>query len=133
MSPDFRISAKQQDQPPTGWIDLKSNASLSEADSIYTIDSRNSYGLDLVDLADLESLYTPSLDWEAIEGTNEKRIVTPSFNQGPGGMLDDSQAVTTLESDIVYPTTLRVSFVVFSLAISIFVVALDRTIVATAV
>jgi hypothetical protein len=127
MSPDFKISAKQQDQ---GWIDLKSNASLSEADSIYTIDSRNGY---VLDFADLESLYTPSLDWEAIEGTNEKRIVAPSFNQESGGMLDGSKAVPTLESDIGYPTTLRVSFVVFSLAISIFVVALDRTIVATAV
>ena len=130
MSPDFRISARQPDQSPTAWGDLKSNASSSEAASIYTINSPKRYGLDLVHS---ESLYTPSLHWEVIEGTNEKRIAIPSVSQSSSGMSSGSQTVTTLESDIVYPSTLRVSFVILSLAISIFVVALDLTIVATAV
>jgi hypothetical protein len=129
MSPDFKISARQQDYSPTPWIDLKSNASSSEAASIYTIESRKRY---VSDLADLESLYTPSLHWEDIEGTNEKRIVRPSFSQRSEGMSSGSETVNTLESEIVYPTTLRLSFVILSLAISIFVVALDRTVIATA-
>ena len=84
------------------------------------------------DSVDSDSLYTPSLHWEDIEGTNEKRIVTPSFSQRSGGMSSGSATINTLESEIVYPTTLRVSFVILSLAISIFVVALDRTVIATA-
>jgi hypothetical protein len=129
MSPVSQTSARQQDYSPTAWIDLKSNASSSETASIYTIDSRKRRILDLVDS---ESLYTPSLHWEIIDETNEKQIVAASFGQKPGAMWSGSQTVTTLESDIVYPPTLRVLFVFLSLAISIFVVGLDRTIVATA-
>src|SRR5205809_1009531 len=82
MSPGFKISAKHQDHSPPAGIDLKSNASSSDAASIYTIDSRKRH---VPNLEDSESLYTPSLHWVALEGTNEKRIDTPSFNQESSG------------------------------------------------
>lgn len=43
-----------------------------------------------------------------------------------------SKSGSVEESDIVYPSTLRVSLVTLSLAIAVFLIGLDRTIVATA-
>lgn len=65
--------------------------------------------------------------------TDEKRDRDVSYDQESIRSSKRSiSAASIIESDIVYPSTLRVLLVTVSLAIATFLVGLDRTIVATA-
>ena len=64
---------------------------------------------------------------------NEKHNYYVSHDKESAERSKGSESVvSTIESDIVYPSALRVLFVTVSLAIAVFLVGLDRTIVATA-
>lgn len=77
------------------------------------------------------SVYTPSTTWEYAAGY-EKGAYAYSHHAGSQAFAGKPQSVMSTESNIVYPDTLRLTLITISLSLSLFLIALDRTIVATA-
>jgi hypothetical protein len=118
------------------WMELESivesvpNRSDHDTASIYanptmiTQDLTSSTGWKHLSISNLESKTAL---------TDEKRDHDFSYDQESIRSSKRSISVaSTIESDIVYPSTLRLLLVTVSLAIATFLVGLDRTIVATA-
>ena len=79
---------------------------------------------------DSEKLYTSNSDLKTAVIHVDYDV---SYDEKLAGSLKGGLSfASTTESDIVYPSTIQVLFVTACLAIAIFLVGLDRTIVAAA-
>ena len=116
-------STSQAPSSPGPWIDLASVASSNGEDheSIHSAD----YSFDSI------SVYTPSTTWEYAAGY-EKGALAYGHYAGSQTLAGKAMSVVSTESNIVYPNTFRLILITISLSLSLFLIALDRTIVATA-
>ena len=118
-------SSQSTSRPPLSpkpWIDLASVASSNGEDaSVHAVD----YSLDSM------SVYTPSTTWEYAAGY-EKGAHAYSHYSGSHTFTGKARSLMSTESNVVYPSSLRLTLITISLALSLFLIALDRTIVATA-
>ena len=118
------------------WIELESNvesgSDKSDHNTASICTNPTLMMRDFTNPVDSENLYTSSLRLKTAL-TDEKRDHDTSYDQESArSSKGDVSVASTIESDIEFPSTLRVLFVTVSLAIAIFLVGLDRTIVATA-
>lgn len=115
-------STSQAPSSPGPWIDLASIAS-SNGEDHESIHSE--------DYSDSMSVYTPSTTWEYAAGY-EKGALAYGHYAGSQSFAGKAMSVVSTESNIVYPSTFRLILITISLSLSLFLIALDRTIVATA-
>ena len=118
------------------WIELESYAQSvddkSDHDTASVSSNSTTMMRDYTNSAHSENLYDSASGFKA-SIADEKRDYDVSHHEMSAGSLKECVSIaSTKESDIVYPSTLRVLLVALSLAIAIFLVGLDRTIVATA-
>ena len=103
----------------------------SDHDTV-SIYSNSTTPRDLNDPANSEKLHSSALHLKVVFA-DEKRNYDGSYDRESVRSSKGSMSIpSTMESDIQYPSTPRVLFVTLSLAIAIFLVGMDRTIVATA-
>lgn len=122
--------------PPTPRMDLKLNTSSSDKSdhdsaSINTTPTTRSQERDFTYLDDAESLRTEGKGSEVAAG-NEKQAYGINRDEGSSRISKAQSVTSTTESNIVYPSRFRALLIVLSLSLSTFLVALDRTIVPTA-
>jgi hypothetical protein len=117
------LSTSQAPPSPGPWIDLASVASSNGEDheSDHTAD----------DSFDSMSVYTPSTTWEYAAGY-EKGALAYGHYAGSQTFAGKAMSVVSIESNIVYPNTVRLILITISLSLSLFLIAMDRTIVAAA-
>jgi hypothetical protein len=80
---------------------------------------------------DSMSAYTPSTTWEYAAGY-EKGAFAYSHYAGSQTFAGKAQSVVSTDSNVVYPNGIRLTSITISLSLSLFLIALDKTIVATA-
>ena len=119
-------------EPAPLWIELIPNAEpVSDKPDQDTVSNSTMTMRDFTNPVHSENLRTSELCWKTTLA-DEKGDYNVSHDKESGKSSKGSISVAAIESDIVYPSTLRVLLVTVSLAIAIFLVGLDRTIVATA-
>lgn len=123
LSKSSQSTASRAPPSPGPWIDLASVAS-SNGDDHESVHSAN-YSFDSM------SVYTPSTTWEYAAGY-EKGAFAYGHYAGSQTFAGKAQSVVSADSNIIYPNKFRLTFITISLSLSLFLIALDRTIVATA-
>jgi hypothetical protein len=119
---------------PGPWIDLRSVASSDdgETESVHTIHTEGTTTISSL------SAYTPSEAWEIAAGYEKGGVPwyyedSRRFSNARLSVASlKRQSVLSTSSDIVYPGKLRLLLILISLSLSTLLVALDRTIVSTA-
>jgi hypothetical protein len=150
-SPLSPIPSRHRVAPsPSPWIDLRSNASAADEESVYT----RSETFETIDNdgSDRYSRYAPSSAWEIASEYEKGGFPIPfqtyqRFSRGMSEILSRNEKESTSrrtslkapslgkpeeDSNISYPGRLRLFFILVSLSLSMFVVSLDRTIIAPA-
>jgi hypothetical protein len=122
-------STQQTPASPLPWLDLESVVDSQEGSDRDTINSFHATELS----ADTASVYTPATGWEFAAGY-EKGAYAFSHQAGSGifPASGRAQSVVSTESNIEYPSGLRLILIFTSLSLSLFLIGLDRTIVSTA-
>jgi hypothetical protein len=119
-------------EPAPLWIELVPNAEpVSDKPDQDAASNSPTTMRDFAHSVDSKHLRPSELYWKTTLA-DEKGDFNVSHYEESGKSSKGSISDATVESDIVYPSTLRVLLVTASLAIAIFLVGLDRTIVATA-
>jgi hypothetical protein len=122
-------SEKQEPSSPQAWIDLRSDAS-TECDSI-SLTSIDKYTF----VSETASYFTPPLTFERSAGYDNG---FPAYYEPTTVQNDAEQRSTSEKSDgsheshVIYPGTARLSLITLSISLSLFLVAMDRTIISTA-
>jgi hypothetical protein len=125
-------SRLQNGEPPSPkpWIEVRSEASTVQYDGI-SLSSVDNYTF----ASETASSFTPAFTFERSAGYDygQRRYYdsTPGRNEPDQGSVAAKSAAAH-ESQVVYPGTFRLLLITLSIAISLFLVALDRTIVSTA-
>jgi len=115
---------------PSPWIDLRSEASTAgyDGDSLTSIDNYTY-------ISESASYFTPPLTFERSAGYDNGRPMyfEPTYEKdNDDGKSVTEKSITSNESHVIYPGAIRLALITLSIALSLFLISLDRTIVSTA-
>ena len=116
---------------PSTWIDLRSEVSSEDYDGI-TLSSVDNYTF----ASETASYFTPPLTFQQSAGYDNG---FPAYYERTSQVVLDGdqdsvaeKSEVSEESQVVYPDTVRLLLIALSISLSLFLVALDRTIISTA-